>query len=104
MQAGLRRFQNHPLVGEIRGIGLIGAIELVADKAGKTPFDPKASVGGFLAKRAHYYGLIIRPLVDTIAFCPPLIITEDQIDLMFERFSRALDDTLAMVRERDLAN
>jgi 4-aminobutyrate---pyruvate transaminase len=103
MQAGLRRFQDHPLVGEVRGIGLIGAIELVADKAARTPFDPKANVGGFLAKRAQHHGLIIRPLVDTIAFCPPLIIKEDEIDLMFERFSRALDDTLAMVRERGLA-
>jgi 4-aminobutyrate--pyruvate transaminase len=104
MQDWLRRFQDHPLVGEVRGIGLIGAIELVADKAAKTAFDPKAGVGGFLAKRAQHHGLIIRPLVDTIAFCPPLIIKEDEIDLMFERFSRALDDTAAMVRERGLAS
>ena len=104
MQAGLRRFQDHPLIGEVRGIGLIGAVELVADKPAKTPFDPKASVGGFLAKRAQHHGLIIRPLVDTIAFCPPLIIKEDEIDLMLERFSLALNDTLAMVRERGLAN
>jgi 4-aminobutyrate--pyruvate transaminase len=103
MQAGLRRFQDHPLTGEVRGIGLIAAIELVADKAAKTPFDPKANVGGFLAKRAQHHGLIIRPLVDTIAFCPPLIIKEDEIDLMLERFSLALDDTLSMVRERGLA-
>jgi 4-aminobutyrate---pyruvate transaminase len=102
MQAGLRRFQDHPLAGEVRGIGLIGAIELVADKAAKTPFDSKANVGGFLAKRTQHHGLIIRPLVDTIAFCPPLIIKEDEIDLMLERFSLALDDTLAMVRERGL--
>ena len=103
MQSGLRQFQDHPLVGQARGIGLIGAIELVADKAAKTPFDPKQGVGGFLARRAQQHGLIIRPLVDTIAFCPPLIITESEIDLMFERFARALDDTLAMVRERGLA-
>jgi len=103
MQTGLQRFQDHPLAGEVRGIGLIGAIELVADKAANTPFDPKANVGGFLAKRAQHHGLIIRPLVDTIAFCPPLIIKEHEIDLMFERFSQALDDTLVMVRERGLA-
>jgi 4-aminobutyrate--pyruvate transaminase len=104
MQLWLRRFENHALVGEVRGIGLIGAIELVANKAAKTPFDPKAGVGGFLAKRAQHHGLIIRPLVDTIAFCPPLIIKEDEIDLLFERFSRALDDTSAMVHERGLAS
>jgi len=103
MQAGLRRFSEHPLVGEVRGIGLIGAIELVADKALKTPFDPEAGVGAFLNKRAHHHGVIIRALGDSIAFCPPLIIQEDEIDLMFERFGRALDDTTAMVRERGLA-
>jgi 4-aminobutyrate--pyruvate transaminase len=102
MQSGLQRFQDHPLVGEVRGIGLIGAVELVANKSDKTPFDPKAGIGGFLAKRAHHHGLIIRPLGDTIAFCPPLIISEEEIDLMFERFSLALDDTLAMVREKRL--
>lgn len=104
MQNGLRRFENHPLAGEVRGIGLIGAIELVADKSARTPFDPKSGIGGFLAKRAQHHGLIIRPLVDTIAFCPPLIIQNDQIDLMFERFSLALDDTLAMVREKGLVS
>ena len=103
MQAGLRRFADHPLVGEVRGIGLIGAIELVADKAKGTAFDPSAGVGAFLAKRAHHHGVIIRPLGDSIAFCPPLIIKESEIDLMFERFGRALDDATAMVRERGLA-
>ena len=103
MQAGLHRFEAHPLVGEARGIGLIGAIELVADKATKAPFDPKAGVGEFLAKRAHHHGVILRAMGDSIGFCPPLIINEDQIDLMFERFARALEDTLAMVRERGLA-
>jgi len=102
MQAGLRRFENHPLVGEVRGIGLIGAIELVADKQTKAPFDPKAGVGEFLFKRAQTYGVIVRALGDSIAFCPPLIIQEEEIDLMFERFAPALDDTLSMVRERGL--
>jgi 4-aminobutyrate--pyruvate transaminase len=102
MQAGLRRFADHPLVGEVRGIGLIGAIELVRDKATKAPFDPAQAVGPFLAKRAHQHGLILRALGDSIAFCPPLIINESEIDLMFERFALALDDTVAMVRERGL--
>src|ERR1039457_4542484 len=102
MQAGLQRFADHPLVGEVRGINLLGAVELVADKATKAPFDTKAAVGGFLATRAHHHGVIIRALGDTIAFCPPLIINESEIDLMFERFERALGDTLDMVRERGL--
>jgi 4-aminobutyrate--pyruvate transaminase len=102
MQAGLRRFADHPLVGEVRGIGLIGAVELVADKSTKAPFDPAAAVGPFLYKRAQHHGLILRALGDSIAFCPPLIINEAEIDLMLERFSLALDDTFAMVRERGL--
>jgi 4-aminobutyrate---pyruvate transaminase len=102
MQAGLRRFADHPLVGEVRGIGLIGAVELVADKSTKASFDPAAGVGPFLVKRTHHHGLILRALGDSIAFCPPLIITEAEIDLMLERFSLALDDTFEMVRERGL--
>ncbi len=102
MQAGLRRFADHPLVGEVRGIGLIGAMELVADKSTKASFDPAQAVGPFLIKRAHHHGLILRALGDSIAFCPPLIISEAEIDLMFERFSLALEETLAMVRERGL--
>jgi 4-aminobutyrate--pyruvate transaminase len=102
MQAGLRRFNDHPLVGEVRGIGLMGAVELVRDKATKASFDPADAVGPFLSKRAHHHGLIVRPLGDSIAFCPPLIIKEAEIDLMLSRFALALDDTLAMVRERGL--
>jgi 4-aminobutyrate--pyruvate transaminase len=102
MQAGLRQFADHPLVGEVRGIGLIGAIELVRDKATKAPFDPAEAVGPFLIKRAHHHGVILRALGDSIAFCPPLIINEAEIDLMLGRFALALDDTLAMVRERGL--
>ena len=100
LQAGLRGFADHPLVGEVRGIGLIGAIELVANKSRKTSFDPSAGVGPYLAKRGHHHGVILRPLGDSIAFCPPLIITEAEVDLMLERFALALDDTLEMVRER----
>jgi 4-aminobutyrate--pyruvate transaminase len=100
MQAGLRHFADHPLVGEVRGVGLIGAVELVADKTTKTPFDAKLATGGFLAKRAHHHGVIIRALGDSIAFCPPLIVNEEEIDLMLERFGLALADTWAMVQER----
>ena len=81
---------------------MIGAIELVADKASKTSFNPAEGVGPFLVKRAHPHGLILRPLGDSIAFCPPLIIKESELDLLFEKFSLALEDTLAMVRERGL--
>jgi 4-aminobutyrate--pyruvate transaminase len=102
MQARLRQFADHPIVGEVRGIGLVGAAELVANKATKAPFDPKAGVGAYLSKRGHHHGLIIRPIGDVIAFCPPLIINEDEIELMFDRFQIALDETYEMARDRAL--
>ena len=91
-QAGLRALQQHPLVGEARGVGLIGAVELVADKDGKTAFDPKRGVGARVAAKAQEHGVILRAMGDAVAFSPPLVITKDEIELMFSRFRRALDD------------
>ena len=94
---------EHPLVGEARGIGLIGALELVRDKAAQRGFDPKAGVGAYVVKRAQEHGAILRNMAgDVIAFSPPLIISESEIDALVDRIARALDDTLAMVRERGL--
>ena len=93
----LAPFRDHPLVGEVRGVGLIGAVELVADKATKAKFDPFGKVGFYLFERAQEYGLIIRAMGDTIGFCPPMIITEAQIDELVSRFALALEDTNAWV-------
>jgi 4-aminobutyrate--pyruvate transaminase len=103
LQAGLRRFGEHPLVGEARGIGLIGALELVRDKATRANFDPKAGMGAYLVKRAQHHGAILRNMAgDVIAFSPPLVITEAEIEALLASTARALDDTLAMARERAL--
>lgn len=92
----LNGLADHPLVGETRGIGLIGGVELVRDKARHENFAAAAKVGQWANDRAAHHGLIVRPLRnDTIAFCPPLIIDEGQIDDMFDAFERALDDTVA---------
>ncbi len=104
LQNGLRAFADHELVGEVRGVGLIGAIELVADKATRKPFDPKATVGAYCIGRAREHGLILRPIGDSIAFCPPLVITEEDIDLMLAAFGKALDDTTAWVKSEGLAD
>ena len=96
-QERLHGFADHPLVGQTRGVGMIGAIELVANKATKTAFAPSAGVGAYCANRSQEYGLIHRPLGDSVAFCPPLIITEAEIDEMFDRFAKALEDTEAWV-------
>jgi 4-aminobutyrate--pyruvate transaminase len=102
MQQGLRKFASHPLVGEVRGVGLVAAIELVKDKRTKEAFDPKKMVGSYLAKRAEHHGLIVRAMADNIAFTPPLVITEAEIDEMLARFGRALEDTAQMVESEKL--
>jgi 4-aminobutyrate--pyruvate transaminase len=104
MLAGIRSYADHPLIGHARGIGLIGAVELVRDKATRQSFDPKAAVAAFLVRRAQHHGTILRNMPgDHIAFCPPLIISEAEIDEMMGCFGRALDDTWAMVKEKGLA-
>ena len=103
LQDGLRRLADHPLVGEVRGIGLIAAVELVKDKATKESFDPAGAIGLYLGKQAQKHGLIVRALGDIIAFSPPLIMTGEEIDEMLARFGKALDDTEAWVRKEGLA-
>jgi 4-aminobutyrate--pyruvate transaminase len=89
-QQGLQSYAARKYVGEVRGVGLIGAIELYADPAKRTPFDPAQKAGARLAELALAQGLIVRAMGDSIAFCPPLIITAEQIDDMFARFGRAM--------------
>lgn len=101
-QRRLHAFADHPLIGEARGIGLIGAVELVADKKTKRSFDPSRAVGPTLVNFAQEHGLILRAIGDSIAFCPPLIISEGEITELFDRFSKALDDTEAWVHRENL--
>ena len=102
LQAGLRRFADHPLAGEVDGIGMLSVIELVADRETKRPFDPTRRVGAYLLDRALGHGLIVRALGDRVAFSPPLIISQDEIAEMYDRFGRALDETWAWVRAEGL--
>jgi 4-aminobutyrate--pyruvate transaminase len=88
-QQGLRHCASR-LVAEVRGVGLVGAIEFAADPGSRTAFDPALKVGPKLAELALEQGLIVRATGDTVVFCPPLIIEVAQIGEMFERFGRAL--------------
>ena len=99
LQEGLAaRFSDHPLVGEVRGCGLMAAIELVADKASHRNFDPRHKLGARLATHAEEAGLIVRNLInDSIAICPPLIIDEDGIDVLITRLGLALDSLLDQI-------
>ena len=99
----VERLAEHPLVGHARAKGLIGAIELVADKPDKRAFDPKAGIGAAVIAAAQRHGLILRALAgDIVAFCPPLIITAEQVDEMFAAVTKALDEVEAMVKKDNL--
>jgi 4-aminobutyrate--pyruvate transaminase len=101
LQDGIRKFTDHPLVGETTGIGMLAVAELVADKATKQPFDPARKVGPYLLDRALDQGLIVRALGDRIGFSPPLVMRPDQITEMYARFAKALDETWEWVRKSE---
>jgi 4-aminobutyrate--pyruvate transaminase len=92
----LRRLRDHPLVGEVRVVGLMGAVEFVADRATGRRFDPVGSMARMVRNRAEELGMIARQIggSDTIAFAPPLIITEAEIDAVFDIFDQALGEGL----------
>ena len=93
LHAKLAGFADHPLVGEVRGRGLIAAVELVFDRKTKAPLGTIGKMGRYLAGRAQEHGMITRPIGDSIAFCPPLISTKAEIQLVVDTFGRALEDT-----------
>jgi len=104
-QERLKAFDAHPLVGETRGVGLLGGIELVKDKKSRQSFDPRQGVGAKVTVFAQEEGLICRPVAgDTIALCPPLVITAEQINTMFDRLARALDRGLDWARKEGIVN
>ena len=90
-------FDDHPLVGEVRGIGLIGAVEFVESRSPARPFDRSLRVGPRIAKRCLERGVITRALpdADTIAFSPPFVVTEDELDEMVATARAAADDVAA---------
>jgi len=94
----LHALADHPLVGETRGVGLVGAVELVKDKATRENFKPEQKVGAWVMNKAAENGLIVRAMLnDSIGFCPPLIIEEQQIDNMFDIVERSLDEAKSFV-------
>ncbi|MBA4489694.1 aminotransferase [Paracoccus sp. S1E-3] len=98
MEAGLRDIMNRSSnIGELRGIGYMWALEACLDPATKTPFDSKLSVSERIANTCTDNGLICRPLGQSIVLCPPFIMTEGQMDEMFEKLETALKKVFAEV-------
>jgi adenosylmethionine-8-amino-7-oxononanoate aminotransferase len=96
-EAGLARLAEHPNVGEWRGKGLMGALEAVADKPTRQAFPAELSVSERIANTCTDHGLICRPLGQSIVLCPPFVITEAQMDEMFDRLERSLTAVFASV-------
>jgi 4-aminobutyrate--pyruvate transaminase len=104
-QSRLAALNTHPLVGDARGLGLIGGVELVADKASRRSFTAAHGVGARVVRFAEQEGLIVRAVLgDVLTLCPPLIISAAEIDELFDRLGRALDKTLDWVQRERLSD
>lgn len=104
-QQRLAALAHHPLVGEANGVGLIGAIEMVADKPSKRNFEASKLVGARCGQFCQDEGVIVRPLInDRIALCPPLVINEAEIGELFDRFERGLNKTLDWAKAEKLVS
>ncbi|MDR3514696.1 MAG: aspartate aminotransferase family protein [Azospirillaceae bacterium] len=102
-QARLARLGQHTLVGEARGCGLIGAVEIVRDKATKENFDLAAGVAADIGKRLMGHGVLTRAFGHVLTLCPPLIITEAQLHDLFDRIEVSINETHDHVRALGLA-
>ena len=91
-QERVNKLGTFEFVGEARGIGLIAALEIVKNKGTKENFDPYGKVGKQIAEICQKNGLIVRAIGDVIAICPPLIITEEQVDEMFDILEASLTE------------
>ena len=94
-EQGLRALLDHPLVGDARSRGLLGALELVADKETKARFDPALKLAERIFDTAYRNGIIFRSFADNVlGFAPALCYTNEDFDLLFERLERTLDRVL----------
>ncbi|MEO7383801.1 MAG: aspartate aminotransferase family protein [Novosphingobium sp.] len=91
----MERVRDHPLVGDTRGRGLLGAIELVADKSTKAGFSSELDIAGRLSRLTWDNGVIVRCFANAvIGFAPALCCSDDEMDLIFERVGKSLDQLL----------
>jgi 4-aminobutyrate--pyruvate transaminase len=102
LQERLQALAAHPLVGEARGVGLIGAVHIVADKASRAALPPAAGIGPLIQQRAMDRGVLLRAAPDAVYVCPPLIITRAEIDELMDALKAALDDGYAEAVRRGL--
>ena len=92
---GLRELKSHALVGDVRGKGLLAGVELVWNKGTREPFPRERKIGAICAAIAEKNGLILRAIGDTLALCPPLVISEAEIGELLKRLRLAAADPSA---------
>jgi 4-aminobutyrate---pyruvate transaminase len=104
LQTALGAFRDHPLVGDVRGVGLILGMELMRDKARRVPFDPVLGIGARAGAAAQRHGLIVRVVGDRLVFAPPLVIEPADIEEIALRLRRGLGELAdELAREGALA-
>ncbi len=97
MQARLGELAEHPLVGNVRGKGLLGGIELMANREERIPFAASLAAGRTVSERAMERGLALRALGDVLVFAPPLIISDTEVHELFDKLTGALDDSMDLI-------
>ncbi|QBX99581.1 aminotransferase class III-fold pyridoxal phosphate-dependent enzyme [Rhodophyticola sp. CCM32] len=95
MQAGLAEIATHPNIGELRGIGYMWALEAVRDRASRQPFEADLSISERIANTCTDHGLICRPLGQSVVLCPPFILSDAEMDEMFDKLDAALKQVFA---------
>ena len=95
---GLKKFEELEFIGEARGIGLMGALEMVKDKKSKASFDGSISIGERVANQCIENGLICRPLGPSIVLCPPFITSDDEMDIIFDTLEKTLKKVFSDVK------
>ncbi|TNC07302.1 aminotransferase class III-fold pyridoxal phosphate-dependent enzyme [Methylobacterium terricola] len=96
---GLRSLLDHPMMGDVRGVGLFAGVELMADGGKRIPFPPALKVGQQVQDECQALGLIVRCIGDRIALTPPLIITADEVAELVRLFRQGLDNVWARIRD-----
>jgi len=98
LQSRLADLADHPLVGQVRGVGMMAALELVTDKPSKKALDPVGKLGGMMNAAMQKNGVIARNMGDAIGFCPPLIVKKAEVDHLLEATIKSLEDVHAQVQ------
>lgn len=99
-QEQIGKFRDHSIIGEVRGVGLLGALELAKNKATREPYPSEWALAPFIQKRAAEHGLIVRAIGNCIALCPPLISTKTQVDELVDALGKALEDAVQYIESK----